>query len=58
MKDIILYSTGCPKCMVLKKKLDSAGISYTEVNDVNAMTALGFMSAPMLKVNGKIYSYI
>ena len=25
---VILYSTGCPKCQVLKSKLDSKNISY------------------------------
>ena len=28
----ILYSTNCPKCQVLAKKLDMANIKYT-VND-------------------------
>ena len=29
-----LYSTGCPKCQVLKKKLDTAGINYTIESDI------------------------
>ena len=28
MGECILYSTGCPKCRVLEKKLDKAGITY------------------------------
>lgn len=31
---IKLYSTGCPRCNVLKKKLDAAEINYTVVEDM------------------------
>lgn len=55
---IILYSTGCPKCNVLKKKLINAGIEYTEVTDINVMTELGIDAVPMLKVNDKMLSYV
>ena len=49
---ITLYSTHCPKCMVLEKKLQQKGISYEEINDVNVMTEKGYMSVPMLEVDG------
>ena len=55
---IILYSTGCPKCNILKKKLDAAGIEYAEVTDVNIMTELGIDAVPVLKVNDKMLSYM
>lgn len=55
---IILYSTGCPKCNVLKKKLNAAGIKYSEINDVNIMTELNIDTVPVLKVNDKMLSYI
>ena len=29
----ILYSTGCPKCNVLTRKLDAKGIEYTVNNN-------------------------
>ena len=46
-----LYSTGCPKCIVLKKMLDNKGIEY-EVNDnVDEMINLGFTSLPVLEVD-------
>lgn len=38
---VILYSTGCPRCSVLKKKLEEKGINYTENNSVDEMLALG-----------------
>lgn len=49
---IILYSTGCPKCNVLKKKLQQHGISYTEINDVDLMKEKGHLSLPVLEVDG------
>ena len=55
---IILYSTGCPKCNVLKKKLNAASIDYTEVTDINVMTDLGIDSVPILKVDDKMLSYV
>ena len=32
--NVILYSTHCPKCCVLEKKLKQKNISYDEVNDI------------------------
>lgn len=54
---ITLFSTGCPKCRTLKKKLDSKKIQYVEVNDVNEMRKLGFKAAPVLEVDGKIMDF-
>lgn len=51
--DITLYSTGCAKCKVLKKKLEQKDIDYTENNSVDAMLALGIMQVPVLCVDGK-----
>ena len=49
---VILYSTGCPRCNVLKKKLQSKGIVYEEVNDVEVMEKKGFVTVPILDVEG------
>lgn len=58
MDKVILYSTGCPKCRILEKKLDMANIEY-EVNDsVEEMQALGFQELPKLSINGTIYDFI
>lgn len=46
---MILYFTGCPKCKVLKMKLDQKKISYTECNDVEKMEELGISAVPMLQ---------
>ena len=48
---IIFYSTHCPRCNVLKAKLDAKNIEYVENNNVDEMLELGIMSAPALKVD-------
>ncbi len=57
MNNIILYSTGCPKCNVLKKKLDLKNIKYEVVSDADLMIEKGFSSAPMLEVNGDVMDF-
>lgn len=52
-----LYTTGCPKCRVLKSKLDAAGMEYTTVTDVEEMQRLGLSSAPGLEVDGQILDF-
>ena len=48
-----LYTTGCPQCKVLKSKLDTAGINYEVVDDIDLMRWLGIASAPVLEVDGQ-----
>ena len=50
---MILYSTGCPKCEVLKQKLKEKNILFDEVTDVDIMIKKGMMFAPMLEIDGK-----
>lgn len=54
---ITLYTTHCPQCIVLSKKLDNAGIEYTVCEDIDKMTERGFMSAPMLEVDDKVFNF-
>ena len=49
--NVILYTTHCPKCVVLEKKLIAAGIKYTTVEDVQEMGKLNIQFAPALKVD-------
>lgn len=58
MDKVILYSTGCPKCKVLKNKMEAKGIEYTENNSIDDMIALGIKSAPILNVNGVLMDYM
>lgn len=51
---ITLFSTKCPKCLVLEAKLNQKQIEYEEINDVDEIIKLGYKSAPLLKVDDKI----
>ncbi len=42
----ILYTTHCPKCKVLRAKLDEKGIEYQICEDVKEMLKLGIVAAP------------
>ena len=57
MGRVILYEHGCPKCKILKMKLDQKGVMYDTVNDVEVMKAKGFQEAPKLEVDGVIYGF-
>lgn len=50
---VVLYSTDCPKCKVLKQKLNNKGVTYKENNSVDDMLKLGIMEVPVLMVNGE-----
>lgn len=52
-----LFSTGCSKCIILTKKLDSAGITYEVFDDVDKMIEMGMTTVPMLEVDGKIMNF-
>ena len=54
---VILYSTGCPKCKVLEAKLNMKEIEYDVVADVSVMESKGFMSVPMLEINGEVMNF-
>lgn len=54
---VVLYSTGCPKCKVLKQKLDSKSIKYTEENSVDKMLAMGITQVPVLAVNEELLTF-
>lgn len=45
---VTLYSTGCPRCNVLKKKLEQMDFQYQVNESVDEMLSLGICSAPML----------
>lgn len=49
---VILYSTHCPKCNVLEKKLKQKNISYEEVNDIEIMKEKGYLTVPIIEVDG------
>ena len=51
---ITIYTTStCPKCKILKKKLDDKGIAYEEFNDEDEMQRMGILSVPVMDVDGE-----
>ena len=56
-ESIILYEHGCPKCRILKMKLDQKGIVYETVNDVEIMKEKGFLEAPQLEIGDTIMNF-
>lgn len=54
---ITLYTTGCPRCMVLEKKLAEKGIIYSKVSDENKIIELGIMTVPLMSVDGNLMEF-
>lgn len=54
---IVMYSTGCPKCDVLKKKLDAKSINYQVCSDVSRMKELGMQEVPVLQVQDELKNF-
>lgn len=55
--EIILYSTGCPKCEVLEKKMKQKNINFKINTDVDLMLSKGIKAAPSLEIDGKIFNF-
>lgn len=55
--EVILYTTDCPKCKVLEKKLNAKNVLYDIVKDISLMQNLGIFSSPCLSIDGKIFDF-
>lgn len=55
--ELVLYSTGCPKCRVLKKKLSDKGLAFEENSSVDEMEKLGITEVPVLSVDGELLEF-
>lgn len=55
--EVILYSTHCPRCLVLEEKLEDADVEFSIVEDENAIKDKGFLSAPVLEVDGECMDF-
>lgn len=58
MSEVILYSNGCPKCKVLKAKLEAKNIAFTENNNLEELISMGIQCLPVLKVNGDFLNFL
>lgn len=54
---IVMYSTHCPKCLILEKKLNEAGVDYKICEDKNLMVNKGFDFLPVLEVDGQTMGF-
>ena len=54
----ILYSTNCPKCQVLEKKLETSGVDFEICDDADLMQKKGFQSVPMLEADGVVMDFM
>lgn len=58
MDRMILYTTGCPKCRILEKKLTDKGLDFDKCEDTAKMAGLGISSVPALKLDdGRMLGY-
>lgn len=54
---IELFSTGCPRCMVLEKKLNQKSIQFTKNDNIDELIQKGYSTAPVLKVDDKYLEF-
>ena len=54
---VTLYTSKCPRGIVLEKKLDEAGITYEVFDDVDEMSKMGITTVPMLKVDDTMMNF-
>ncbi len=50
MQQVILYTTHCPRCKVIEKKLQQKNIPYLTIEDEAIMAEKGFTEVPMMTV--------
>ena len=55
--NVILYSTKCPRCHVLERKLSTSNIEYELVEDEDLMIKKGFVESPMMEVDDEIMNF-
>lgn len=56
---VTIYTTDtCPKCKILKEKMNTKGIEYEEVQDVNIMSDKGISFVPVLEVDGNMMDFV
>ena len=55
---ITIYTTDtCPKCKILKKKMDSKNIQYKEINDIEVLKSLDIYEVPILEIDNTFFEF-
>ena len=60
MKNVILYSSNCPRCVILETKLKQKNILFEVKNseeDFQQLFDEGFREMPVLEVENKKYTF-
>ena len=60
MSNYILYSSNCPRCVILETKLNQKNILFEVKNseeDFQQLFDEGFREMPVLEVDGKKYTF-
>lgn len=57
MEKVILYTTGCPSCIVLEKKMNDKKIDFEKVFDMEELKKLNKTYFPILKVGENLFEF-
>lgn len=49
-KEIVLYTTHCPRCNILKQKLKDKNIKFVEETNIDLMMSKGMKTVPYLEI--------
>ena len=55
--EVTLYTIGCPKCEILKEKLERKKINFNIVSDIETLTEKNYVLLPVLEVDGSVMNY-
>ena len=55
--NVVLYTTNCPKCRILKQKLEESGVDFQTIDDIESMTKRGMTTSPMLGVDDELFGF-
>lgn len=56
MEEIIYFGNGCPKCEILKKKLEDKKVIYKN-GELQEIIDAGFRNVPVLKINNQYLDF-
>ena len=54
---VTLYTTNCPKCKVLEKKLEDKNVKFEICDNVDIMLEKGMMQAPYLEIDNELLDF-
>lgn len=57
LNKITLFSNNCPRCKVLKQKLDDKKIEYSISDNFDELINNGLQTAPVLKIDNEYYQF-